>query len=102
MLPGGVALRHGLLDDGHGGSGVDRPQHGEHVLDNHFVDKLGVSHVYDEIVQVESDERGYISHLVTKSGNLLAADLFIDCSGFSALLIGKHFGAPFLSKRDVL
>jgi len=33
--------------------------------------------------------------LVTKSGNVLAADLFIDCSGFSALLPWKHFGVPF-------
>jgi hypothetical protein len=32
----------------------------------------------------------------------LAADLFIDCSGFSCLLLGKHFGVPFLPKRDVL
>ena len=71
-------------------------------LQKHCVGKLGVSHVYDEIVQVQSDDCGQISHLVTKSGNLLAADLFIDCSGFSALLIGKHFGVPFLSKRDVL
>src|SRR6185295_15202815 len=30
------------------------------------------------------------------------ADLFVDCSGFSALLIGKHFGVPFVPKKDVL
>ena len=57
---------------------------------------------YDEIVRVEADESGDISHLVTNSGETLAADLFIDCSGFSSLLIGKHFGVPFLSKKDVL
>jgi len=33
---------------------------------------------------------------------VLAADLYIDCSGFSSLLIGKHFGVPFLSKKDAL
>jgi hypothetical protein len=33
---------------------------------------------------------------------VLAADLFVDCSGFSALLIGKHFGVPFVPKKDVL
>lgn len=71
-------------------------------LQKHCVGRLGVSHVYDEIVQVQADGRGHISHLVTKSGNLLAADLFIDCSGFSALLIGKHLGVPFLSRKDVL
>ena len=71
-------------------------------LQKHCVEKLGVNHVYDEIVRVQSDDAGDISHLVTKSGELLAADLFIDCSGFSSLLIGKHFGVPFLSKKDVL
>src|SRR5258708_34433643 len=50
----------------------------------------------------EAEEGGDVSHVVAKSGEKLAADLFIDCSGFSALLIGKHFGVPFLSKRDVL
>jgi tryptophan 7-halogenase len=71
-------------------------------LRDHCIEKLGVAHVYDEIVRVESTENGDISHVVTKSGEMLAADLFIDCSGFSSLLIGKHFGVPFLSKKDVL
>jgi tryptophan halogenase len=71
-------------------------------LQKHCIDKLGVSHRYDEIVRVESKDTGDISHLVTKSGEVLSADLFIDCSGFSSLLIGKHFGVPFLSKKDVL
>ena len=71
-------------------------------LRKHCVEKLGVKHVYDEIVRVQSDDAGDISHLVTKSGDLLAADLFIDCSGFSSLLIGKHLGVPFVSKKDVL
>src|ERR1700730_1340267 len=71
-------------------------------LQRHCVDKLGVRHLVDEIVRVESKDTGDISHLVTKSGELLTADLFIDCSGFSSLLIGKHFGVPFLSQKDVL
>ena len=71
-------------------------------LQRHCVDKLGVKHIVDEIVRVESKDTGDISHLVTKSGEALAADLFIDCSGFSSLLIGKHFGVPFLSRKDVL
>jgi tryptophan 7-halogenase len=71
-------------------------------LRDHCIDKLGVRHLYDEIVRVESAETGDISHVMTKSGEALAADLYIDCSGFSSLLLGKHLGVPFLSKRDVL
>ena len=61
-------------------------------LQKHCVEKLGVEHVYDEIARVESDESGFISPLVTRSGSQLAGDLFVDCSGFTSLLIGKHFG----------
>jgi tryptophan 7-halogenase len=71
-------------------------------LQKHCVEKLGVNHVYDEIVRVQSNDAGDIAHLVTKSGALLAADLFVDCSGFSSLLIGKHFEVPFLPQKDVL
>ena len=71
-------------------------------LRKHCVEKLGVGHIYDDIVRVESEDTGDISQLVTKSGEVLTADLFVDCSGFSSLLIGKHFGVPFLSKKDVL
>lgn len=71
-------------------------------LRKHCIDKLGVRHLYDEIVRVESKDSGDISHVVTKGGEVLAADLYIDCSGFSSLLIGKHFGVPFLSKKDAL
>lgn len=71
-------------------------------LQKHCVDKLGVNHLYDDILEAKCDEEGYISHLVTKSGTDLPGDLFVDCSGFASLLIGKHFGVPFLSMRDVL
>jgi flavin-dependent dehydrogenase len=71
-------------------------------LQKHCVEKLGVRHLYDEIVQVHSLENGDISRLSTRSGASVAGDLFIDCSGFAALLIGRHFGVPFLPKQDVL
>jgi tryptophan 7-halogenase len=71
-------------------------------LQKHCVEKLGVSHVYHEIVGIQSKDSGDISRLVTKSGELITADLFVDCSGFSSLLIGKHFGVPFVAKKNVL
>ena len=72
------------------------------ILREHCVAQLGVTHVLDEIIGVQSDETGDITSLDTKSGRPLAGDLFIDCSGFAALLIGQHFKVPFESKKDVL
>jgi tryptophan halogenase len=71
-------------------------------LHEHCVDKLGVEHVYDEIAQVDADAHGDIAGLVMKSGRRLEADLFVDCTGFASLLIGKHFGVPFIPRKDVL
>jgi tryptophan halogenase len=71
-------------------------------LQKHCVEKLAVRHLYDEIVTVEREEGGDITELHTKSGARLPGDLFIDCSGFAALLIGKHYGVPFVSLKEVL
>jgi len=71
-------------------------------LQKHCIDKLGVTHVVDEIVEVVLDGAGAVSELRTKSGTPLPGDLFIDCSGFAALLIGKHLGVPFISCKDSL
>jgi tryptophan halogenase len=71
-------------------------------LQKHCVGKLNVTHVLDEIVEVVADGAGAISELRTKSGPPLPGDLFIDCSGFAALLIGKHLGVPFISCKDSL
>ena len=49
----------------------------------------GVTHVQDDVVDVELKENGHIAAVRTKAGQRLAADLFIDCSGFAALLIEK-------------
>ncbi|MEU5391938.1 tryptophan halogenase family protein [Streptomyces tibetensis] len=65
-------------------------------------DKQGVEHVQDEMVRVEQDERGYVTALHTKSGRVLDADLFVDCSGFRGLLINKTLGEPFVDMSDHL
>lgn len=64
--------------------------------------RQGVTHVQDEMVDVELDERGFISGLRTKSGGVLSGDLFIDCSGFRGLLINKAMAEPFVDMSDQL
>ncbi|MCT2589151.1 tryptophan 7-halogenase [Streptomyces sp. N2-109] len=66
------------------------------------VKKQAAEHVQDEMTEVLTDERGFISALRTKSGQLLKGDLFIDCSGFRGLLINKAMEEPFIDMSDHL
>jgi tryptophan halogenase len=55
----------------------------------------GVEHVADDIVGVNVTDDGAIGSLDTKLHGRIAGDLFIDCTGFRALLIGKTLGVRF-------
>jgi flavin-dependent dehydrogenase len=72
------------------------------MLQKHCIEKLGVSHILDDVTDVCTHENGDIESLALKTGRVLKGDLFVDCSGFSALLIGKHYGVSFIDKSDVL
>lgn len=63
---------------------------------------MGVKHITDTVDTVELDERGYISGVMTRGNGTLSADLYVDCTGFRAELIGKAMQAPYKSCRDVL
>jgi tryptophan halogenase len=62
----------------------------------------GVTHVVDELENVQLAPDGSIGSLHTKHGRTLRADLFIDCSGFRALLINKALREPFIDMNDHL
>jgi tryptophan halogenase len=56
----------------------------------------GVTRVEGTLARVEQDnESGFVTALVTQRGERLAGDLFIDCSGFRALLIGEALGVGY-------
>lgn len=71
-------------------------------LQRHCVEKLGVKHLLDHVTDINDDPEGYIESLNTKANGTVPGDLFIDCTGFSALLIGRHYKIPFISKKDIL
>lgn len=71
-------------------------------LRNHCINKLGVKHVVDHVCGINSTQTGDIASLVTQQHGLLEGDLFIDCTGFASLLLGKHYEIPFVSKKHVL
>jgi flavin-dependent dehydrogenase len=64
--------------------------------------RQGVKRVLDDVQEVRQDERGWISHLVTKEHGEVHGDLFVDCTGFRGLLINQTLGEPFESYLDVL
>ena len=72
------------------------------LLQRHCVETLGVEHQLGHVDQVLSAENGDIAALSLKNGDEIYADLFVDCTGFAALLIGKHYNVPFVSQRGCL
>ncbi|MBQ1500305.1 MAG: tryptophan 7-halogenase [Sphingomonas sp.] len=65
-------------------------------------EELGVRHLSGLLTDVELGEDGAIARIVTREQGALEADLYVDCSGFRAELIGKALGARFKSVRDIL
>lgn len=71
-------------------------------LRKHCVEKLGVTHIKANVTGINSADNGDIASIVTDSHGNIEGDLFIDCSGSRALLLGEHFGIPVISKNDIL
>lgn len=63
---------------------------------------LGVSHVLGTVERVEIDAQGAIAGVHTREQGALSADLYIDCTGFRAALIGEALGSPLKPLDDVL
>lgn len=66
-----------------------------------FAAAVGIHIVEDTVDQVTQDESG-ITALLFKSGATRSADLYVDCSGFASLLLGKTLGEPFTSFKGTL
>ena len=62
----------------------------------------GVRHTRDHVTDVELSESGDIAAVLTRAGQRLEADLFIDCTGFAALLIEKRLGVDWIDCSEWL
>lgn len=61
-----------------------------------IAEDLGAQRTEARIVDVELDgETGDVRAILLESGQRIEGDLFIDCSGFVSLIIGKALGEPF-------
>lgn len=79
-----------------------------HVENHYFVEYLeqlalrrGVRILDDTVREVRQDDAG-IRELLLKSGATASADLYVDCSGYGSLLLGKTLGEPFISYKSSL
>lgn len=61
--------------------------------------KLGVRHVEDRLLSATIGEDGAIGHLLFERGGKVAADLYIDCTGLRAELLGGALNEPFVSAK---
>lgn len=82
-------------------AGVDYGYHFDTAFLADFLKKRcierGVQHVIDDVSDVVQTASGDISHVVTANSGELRADLFVDCTGFRRLLLGKLLDAAPIS-----
>lgn len=71
-------------------------------LQKHCTEKLGITHILDDVIAVNSADNDDIASVTTQNHGDITGELFIDCSGFSSLLLGKHYQVPFKSCNDIL
>jgi tryptophan halogenase len=71
-------------------------------LQRHCTSKLGVRHVLADVKTVNQHENGDVKSLSTEQAGDVAGDLFVDCTGFQSLLLGKTLNVPFKACDDVL
>lgn len=70
-------------------------------LREHYCLPRGVRLISDTVEDIPTNENG-IEKLILKSGEVISADLYIDCTGFKSLLLAETLGVPFESYSDML
>lgn len=95
--------------------GTDRPVavsrgYAYHVDNRNFLAFLkrelinrGIEYLDTEIAEAQpSPDGGSLARLVTKDGQTLQYDLYIDCSGFRSVLLGRALNTPWVSYASSL
>ena len=72
------------------------------LLQKHATTVLGVQHIVDHVDDVVGSSSEPIAAIVGREHGNITGDLFIDCTGFAARLIGQHYGVPLTSCSNVL
>ena len=69
------------------------------LLMRHATGRLGVRHVCDHVTEVERAADGDVAAVRTRTHGAIAGDLFLDCTGHAALLVGD---IPFVDRSNIL
>lgn len=72
------------------------------LLKNHCKSNLNVTHVVGTMQDAHLQQDGSIKSIEVAEFGTVSGDLFIDCTGFASLLLGKTMGVPFVPANDVL
>jgi tryptophan halogenase len=78
----------------------DAAKFGAWLRDNFSIPR-GVKLIKDDVIEIVTNENG-IEVLKLTSGEEISADLYIDCTGFKSMLLGKTLNVPFDSYEDLL
>jgi tryptophan halogenase len=71
-------------------------------LKEKYCEPRGVVYVRQHIDEVLLNDDGEIDGLKLRDGDVLEADLYLDCTGFRSLLLEQTLGVEFTSFSDVL
>lgn len=63
---------------------------------------LGLEHIVDDITSVEASEELGVTGIVTKEHGELTAELYLDCTGFSSVLLQQALSVPFKGYQENL
>jgi tryptophan halogenase len=62
----------------------------------------GVVYINEHVSDVIVADNGDLDYILLRNGDQIQADLYIDCTGFKAMLLGDAMKVPFNSFSDVL
>lgn len=72
------------------------------LLKRHCTSELGVTHILDHVTGINGSPDEDIRSIRTAGNGDIEGDLFVDCTGFKALLLGEHYQVPYIDRSDIL
>ncbi|WP_440874136.1 tryptophan halogenase family protein [Thalassotalea sp. PLHSN55] len=72
------------------------------LLKNHCTQSLNVHHIVGHIDSVINHQNGHIQAVTLSDNQTITGDLFVDCSGSKAILLGQHYQIESQSLKPIL